>query len=284
MATEENVSVDGRNTPPPRPERDILSDLDQLTQEAGFVYTSCVMVAQALWMSPDEVADINWYERPNSQELSLLLGFLVKHQLRLDEFPSEETVEKQKTIAIELLNELHRVCGVPPLPEAEATDSDEDKSRKNFDAYNEWIESGIGMREPIFYGGEGAYPFQYLEMASERYSLDEGWIQINVGIGFEEIREIANALGQLFSKRIQNIDFGSTHDQSCQAILSSMAFQPTDLPQINRHALGCFLHCLSFKPGEVNQNFNSIGDYNKIHSHPVITLGDGGTGCQYSPI
>ena len=76
MATEENVSVDERNTPPPRPERDILSDLDQLSQEAGFVYTSCVMVAQALWMSPDEVADINWYERPNRQELSLLLGFL----------------------------------------------------------------------------------------------------------------------------------------------------------------------------------------------------------------
>ena len=131
------------------------------------------------------------------------------------------------------------------------------------------------MREPIFYGGDGAYPFQYLEMASERYALDEGWIQINVGIGFEEIREIANALRQLFSKRIQNIDFGSTHDQSCKAILSSMAFQPTDLPQIDRHALGCFLHCLSFKPGEVNQNFNSIGDYNKIHSHPVITLVDG---------
>lgn len=275
MATEENVSVDERNTQPPRPEKDILSDLDQLTQEPGFMYTSCVMVAQALWMSPDEVADINWHLRPNNQELSLLLGFLVKHQLRLDEFPSEETVEKQKTIAIELLNELHRACGFPPLPEAEATDSDEDKSRKIFDAYNEWIESGIGMREPIFYGEDGAYPFQYFELASERYALDEDWIQINVGIGFEEIREIANALEQLFSKRIQNIDLGSTHDQNCKAILSYMAFQSSDLPQINRHAMECFLHWFSLKPGEVNQNFNSIGDYNKIHSHPVITLGDG---------
>ena len=275
MATAENVSVDERDTQPPRPERDILSDLDQLTQEPGFIYTPCVMVAQALLMSPDEVADINWYDRPNRQELSLLLGFLVKHQLRLDEFPSEETVEKQKTMAIELLNELHQACGFPQLPEAEATDSDEDKFRKIFDAYNEWIESGIGMREPIFYGGDGAYPFQCLEMASERYALDEDWIQSNVGIGFEEIREIANGLEHLFIKRIQNIDFGSTHDQNCFAILSSMAFQPSDLPQINRHAMECFLHWFSLKPGEVNQNFNSIGDYNKIHSHPVITLEDG---------
>ena len=275
MAAEENVSVDERNTQPPRPEKDILSDLDQLTQEPGFIYTSCVMVAHALWMSPDEVADINWYERPNRQELSLLLGFLVKHQLRLDEFPSEETVEKQKTITTELLDELHRACGSPPLPEAEATDSDEDKSRKIFDAYNEWIESGIGMREPIFYGGDGAYPFQYLELAFERYALDEDWIQINVGIGLEEISEIANALEQLFSKRSRNTDFGTTHDQRCKAILSSMTFDPDDLPLVNRHALGCFLDWFSLKPGEVNQNFNSIGDYNKIHSHPIITLGDG---------
>ena len=275
MATEENVSVDERNTQPPRPEKDILSDLDQLTQEPGFMYTSCVMVAQALWMSPDEVADINWHLRPNNQELSLLLGFLVKHPLRLDEFPSEETVEKQKTIASRLLNELHLACEFPPLPNADPTNNDEDRLRKLSDAYTEWMESGMGMREPIFYGGDGAYSFQYLELASERYALDEDWIQINVGIGVDEIREIANALRQLHSERIQNIDFGSTHDQSCKAILSSMAFHPDDLPNINRHALGCFLDWFSFKPGEVNQNFNSIGDYNKIHSHPVITLGDG---------
>ena len=275
MATGENVSVDERDTQPPRPEKDILSDLNQLTQEPGFIYTSCVMVAQALWMSPDEVADINWYERPNRQELTLLLGFLVKHQLKLDDFPSEETVEKQKIISIELLNELHRACGFPPLPEAEATDSEGEKSRKIFDAYNEWIESGIGMREPIFYGGDGAYPFQYLDLASERYALDEDWIHINVGIGLEEIREIANALELLQTERIQDIDFGSTHEQSRQAILSSMAFHPEDLPNISRHALTCFLDWFSLKPGEVNQDFNSIGDYNRIHSHPVITLEDG---------
>ena len=275
MSTEENLFSSERNGPPPRPEKDLLTDLDRLTQQPGFIYTACVMVAQALWMSPDEVADLNWYERPNRQELSLLLGFLVKHKLRLDEFPSEDEFEKQKAIAIDLLNELHRACAFPPLPEAEATDSDQDQSRKIIDAYNEWIESGLGMREPIFYGGDGAYPFQYLEMASARYALDKDWIQMNVGIDFEEIREVASALGQLFSERIQNIDFGSTHDQNCKAILSSMAFHPEDLPNISRPALRCFLDWFSLKPGEVNQDFNSIGDYNKIHSHPVITLEGG---------
>ena len=124
------------------------------------------------------------------------------------------------------------------------------------------------MREPIFYGGDGAYPFQYLELASERYALDEAWIQINVGIGLEEIRKIANALGQLFSKRIQNIDFWVDTRTELQAILSSMAFHPEDLPNISGHALSCFLDWFSLKPGEVNQNFNSIGGLQQIHSIP----------------
>jgi len=43
--------------------------------------------------------------------------------------------------------------------------------------------SGQGMVEPIFYGGPGAYIFQYLEMARKRYAADEAWFQDQVGIG-----------------------------------------------------------------------------------------------------
>ena len=274
MATADNLSFGERNTPPPRPEKDILRDLDQLTQEPGFMYTSCVMVAQSLWMSPGEFADIDWHQRPNRQELSLLLGYLVKHPLRLSDFPSEETLENQKAIASELLNELHLACAFPPMPNADLPEKHQDRVER-LEAYNEWMDSGLGMREPIFYGGDGAYTFQYLEMASKRYALDEDWIQSNVGIGLEAILEIADALQRLGNERIQNIDFGSTHDESCEAILSSMSFHPDDLPSINRGALDRFLEWFSVNPGTVNQDFHTIGDYNKFDSNPAIALGDG---------
>ena len=275
MATAEHESLGDRNIPPPRPEKDIVSDLHQLTQAPGFIYTSCVMVAQSLWMLPEEIADINWHQRPNKQELSLLLGFLVKHPLRLSEFPSEGELEKQKAAATELLAELHRASGFPPLPNTDPTDNHENWVNRAHEAYGEWMQSGLGMREPIFYGGDGAYSFQYMEMASKRYKLDEDWIQRNVGITLEALFEIAHAIEELANERLQNIDFGSTHDQSCEAILYSMALHPDDLPNIDRQALGYFLEWFSIKPGEVNQDFHTIGDYNKVHSHPVVALEDG---------
>ena len=78
-----------------------------LTQEDGFVYTFCHLVLGALWMSPDEIADIDWNQRLSVQELSFLLGLMVKRPLVLTAPPSEETATEQATIASGLLEELH---------------------------------------------------------------------------------------------------------------------------------------------------------------------------------
>ena len=78
-----------------RQDTSIFADLEELSQEPGFIYSLCLMVARCLWMSTDEVADINWNERPNQAELSLLFGLLVKHPIRLDEVPSKEDSQRK---------------------------------------------------------------------------------------------------------------------------------------------------------------------------------------------
>ena len=67
----------------PRSEAEILADLGRLCEVPGFVYTFCLMTAWAMWMSTEDVAEIDWYQRPNNQELGLLLGLLVKRPLTL---------------------------------------------------------------------------------------------------------------------------------------------------------------------------------------------------------
>ena len=91
-----------------RSEAEILADLDRQSQAPGFIYTFCQMTWWALWMSTEEVAEIDWHQRPNNQELSLLLGLLVKHPLTMDEIPSKQTFQEQADRAIELLDKLHR--------------------------------------------------------------------------------------------------------------------------------------------------------------------------------
>ena len=48
-----------------RSANDVIGDLELLTQENGFIYTFCHLVIGAFWMSPDEIADIDWNQRLN---------------------------------------------------------------------------------------------------------------------------------------------------------------------------------------------------------------------------
>ncbi len=133
---------------------DILADLEQLSQEPGFIYSFSLMVGRCLWMSTDEVADINWAERPNQEELSLLFGLLVKNRIRLDEIPSQEEILEQAQRATELLKELHLFLSSPILPSNSWGADAQDKLTDPLQKYEDWMNSGEGMVEPIFYGGK----------------------------------------------------------------------------------------------------------------------------------
>ena len=260
----------------PRSEPEILADLDRLCQATGFIYTFCLMTAWAMWMSTEDVAQIDWHQRPNNQELGLLLGLLVKRPFTLDEFPTEESFQLLSNEASELLDELHRSFAFPPLIDhSKASGTAHDQANRLAAAYDDWMLSGQGLIEPIFYGGEGGYIFQYLEMAAKRYEADESWLQDNVGFGFPAILEISNALERLGLNRLRKVDLWAPHEQICRDVLSAMSFHPDDLPGIERRTLDNFLGKFSLVPGAVNQEFDSIGGYNKVHSHPVVELGDG---------
>ena len=261
---------------PPRNQAEILAELDHLCQAPGFLYTFCLMTAWAMWMSTEEVAEIDWHQRPNNQELGLLLGVLVKRPLTLQRIPTEKEFQQQADQASELLEELHGSYTLPPLIDLGNTSATGfDPIRRWAEEYQQWMSSGNGLVEPIFYGGEGAYIFQYLEMGAKRYSADEAWLQNNVGMSFPSILEISGALEQLSRDRMRNTDLWAPHEQVCRDVLSAMSFHPDDLPGIERRTLDNFLAKFSLVPGKVNQRFDAIGEYNQVHSHPSVELGDG---------
>ena len=260
----------------PRSETEILADLERLSQAPGFIYTFCKMTWWAMWMSTDEVTEIDWHLRPNNQELSLLLGLLVKHPLALHEIPAEDVFRQQETEAIELLDELHRWCSFPTVNNpGQSPGVRHDPAHGLVETYRAWMLSGQGMVEPIFYGDPGAYIFQYLEMAAKRYAADEAWFQDKVGIGLSSILHIADAVHGLSRDRLQKVDLCSSHEQVCRAVLSAMSFRPEEIPEIERNTLDNFFSRFSFAPGTVSQEFDSMGAYNKVHSHPAVALGDG---------
>ena len=275
MTTEERPKDLSEDWQPSRTQTEILCDLELVCEEPGFIYSLCLMAARYLWMSSDEVADIDWRSRPNQAELSLLFGLLAKHPIKQDVAFTEDDIVEQAGRAITLLEELHRSVAFPQLStDVEEDLDDQERMSLMFRRYEEWMDSGQGMVEPIFYGGEGAYSFQFLEMASIRYAADAQWIENYTGGSLDAYIEISKEISELTLRRLQSIDPGLTLSDYCTAVFSAMCFQPSDFAKASRPSLESFFTTFSFIPGDTNREFRAIGDFNAVHSRPVMTLSD----------
>ena len=276
MTTDESHPSVGKEGQQNRTQAEILSNLERLCEEPGFIYSLCLMVARSLWMSSEEVADIDWHSRPNQGELSLLLGLLAKHPIKLDVTLAADDIIEQVGSAIALLEELHHSVAFPQFTtDVEDNLDDQERMSLRLNKYEEWVNSGLGMVEPIFYGGEGAYDFQFLEMASKRYAADEQWIESHTGNSLDTYIEISKEISELTRKRLQSIEPGLTPSDQCIAAFSAMRFQSCDFAKASRQSLENFFKIFSFIPGETNREFRGIGDCNTVHSRPVMSLGDG---------
>ena len=247
-----------------RSQSDIIKDLERMTHADGFVYTFCYLVLESIWIHQDEFEDIDWYHRLNSQELSFLLGLMVKCPLDVSRYPSSvEAIHSHASAVTDLMEELHKATTFLPAT------SDLEKFSGE---YTSWLKSGAGMVEPIFYGGDGAYDFQYLEMAEKRYVHDKKWIKNHLGIGLEGMLDISRQLKQISNNQISSIQTELSFAEQCEQILAVFLFGPDDIQGISNDSVHCFLQRFTVTPGTVNENFHTVGEYNVVHSHPILRL------------
>ena len=138
--------------------------------------------------------------------------------------------------------------------------------------YGDWMASGQGMVEPIFYGADGAYDFQYLEMAERRYRNDKQWIEAHLGTSWESILEIARQLKQLAQIRVSRFHTASTFEEMSLQHLTVFLFSPEDIPNVSKDSMDSLFQAFALTPGKVNEKLCTIGGYNAVHSHPIIRL------------
>src|SRR3990167_9926873 len=173
--------------------QDIIKQLESLTSEPGYIYTLAILLRHDLFLNPEELADINWFERLSFQEFTFLIGLMVKNPIDL-RIPTPDESSKQASGTYELFSKLHMTHGQPFFEAIEknketfGTMSDEEKNQ----LFNEVFGSGEMMSEPIFYGNSGAYDFQYLEFAPKKYRYDTDWLLRNKLINIEVIAAISS--------------------------------------------------------------------------------------------
>lgn len=256
-----------------RDRRDIIADLEQLTQEDGFIYTFCLLVLKHQWNSYEDAGELrDWSRHLSIKELSFLLGLMVKYPLKTDSVPSEEVAQVQDTRAFELLGELHRSYGRLFNNAMKELASSEDGSIHSNQAQRDWLESGDRVVEPMFYGGDGAYDFQYIEITKKRYANDVEWLDSYIGTSFESILKIPKILENLSKTRLQSLGASETFEEFCEQCLSAFTFVPEDISGLQEGSVSEFIEIFACTPGHINQEFDSLGAYNAAISHPFIRL------------
>jgi hypothetical protein len=113
-------------------------------------------------MTPDDMMKSYGPSRLIRTELSTLIGLTAKGEISF-ELPKPQTFQSLADRSEALLEELHSALNGPLMasfnPEAIAA------------GINPFTQADV-LREPIFYGGESAYSFQYRDFALRRYSRD----------------------------------------------------------------------------------------------------------------
>jgi len=251
-----------------------IKALEELTQESGFLYSLAVVLRHDLFLNPEESADINWRERLSFQEMSFLVGLMVKHPIDFALPPDEKTMMSQVHKMYDLFEKLHQAHNEPFIKKlfekAKQILTPEEAEK----SYSEFFGNGDFMTEPIFYGGSGAYDFQYLEFAEKKYEKDKEWISTNKGVNVATMAKLAAELKKLNEHKSMTSPKPETFGDFCKSVLDVFCFKTEDIDQFGNEAAKMFLDAFSLAPGNVNKDFNTPGAYNAVDSHPIIQLGD----------
>jgi hypothetical protein len=255
--------------------RTIIDKIEALTRCPGFIYTMALILLRDLFFSPAEAADINWRDHLNFQELTFLSGLLVKSEPNLS-VPTEAESANWFRQTYQLFDELHKKHQEHFYQQLEGRMKRGLRPTDPVQDYRQTFGSGTMMTEPIFYGGSGAYDFQYLEFATRKYAADSNWIRERMGIDIAEMAQICRELKTLHENKFNSqppIKQGE-FSKLCAAALSIFSFDAADLDKFGIDEVDAFLKAFSLAPGKVNSNLQLPGQFNELQSRPVVRLPD----------
>lgn len=258
-----------------RSEQEIFDDLANLCSSPGYVHAIAYfcfrdnMIRYSGDMKPEDMQHLFSMTRLIRTEISTLIGLLLKNEINYS-LPAEDVMQRYLEKTEALLEEIHQSmlgawwAGLNPKKVP-------DKGINHFT-------NGAALREPIFYGGESAYSFQYRDLSPRKYGKDDEWFKTNKGFSIRTARDVVYAVGKL-------------QDEKSIATLNALREPPpgqwTSLPGFEftvqevaeRARIDCVvvekvLTAFSVPAGERNNQFSTLHDFNIVNASPLLRIRD----------
>lgn len=267
-----------RKTPVIRSEQEVFEDLGILCGSPGYIHVLAYVshrdnfIAFDGHMTNEDMAASYAPERTIRTEFSTLMGLMLKQPIDFNvPAPLDMQMLVDKTEA--LLSELHSCLNQPMFEGLKRTVAAQRAGLPIEEAASPFLRGDV-LREPIFYGGESAYSFQYREFALDRYAEDDDWLHANKGFRIADGHAVAVALWQIQNRKmLETFESMRRLDPSQWTILPAFAFSLDEISTeagITAESASAVLAALTAPESPTNAGFVSLGDFNIANALPIL--------------
>lgn len=260
---------------PARSEQVVFSDLAMLCTKPGYIHAIaffCFRDNVILHSGDMKESDMRKMFSPSRlirTEINTLLGLIIKGEIDWS-IPSAKDLQEYMDETELLLDELHR-C----LSGEWFSGLTQDSVMSGFDPFAR----GEAYREPIFYGGEAAYTFQYIDMAILKYAADAPWLQANRGFTIDQVSRVAHAVEHVHADNFETMrkEMLSQHpdEWTMLPLFSLTAEKIVAKTNLSIDVVERILNAFTLPSDRTNEAFNALHDFNEITATPLIRLPSG---------
>lgn len=256
----------------PRDISEIFDDLRKLAQSDGAIHSISKIIYRDWILTIDtheaKITDdpsVRWStDKLNNNELMLLVGLAIQSasDRTFSVLPASDDFAGQ---ADRLLRELHdSINGAAPFINPD-TGAEHDPA-----AF-----VGEVAREAIYYGADGFYAHQFLELSRHRFRNDQEWLQKSVGISIRGIIDIARHIQLLMIRQMDAEGHRRRGaDVSPGDLTNSLVVIKADLIKKHGQKVHAFLAKFASPAVDGNAQFTSPFSVNQANIAPLVDLGD----------
>jgi hypothetical protein len=259
-----------------RKEGEIFRDLSAVCTSPGYVHALAYLcfrdsvIRYSEEMRAEDMSHLFSMEHLIRTERSTLVGLMIQQEINWL-LPDAKTTQHYIDETERLLKELHECMSEPTIEELrEAFESG--KVANPF-------EKGSNLREPIFYGGESAYSFQFRDISVPKYRADDPWLEKQKGFTIQCARDVVHALVKLQNGKFTSIQASLANQNPNQwTFLPCFAFTTDELADasgIDRGQIERVVNAFVLPDGERNVSFRAIDDFNVVSAMPIIPTAAG---------
>lgn len=262
-----------------RTEAEVFAQLAELCKSPGYAHAIAYfcfrynIIRYRDEVKAEDLAELFSRDRLIRTEISTLIGLMARGDIDCS-LPTPKKIQNYIDRTEALLKELHEVLARPFV---ETFKKAFEERKANPSSTVNPFDNAAAMREPIFYGGEGAHSFQYRDLSPVKYVRDEEWLRQNKAFTIEEAKNVSIGVSNVINNKLVAVLRSMPKlPPDRWSMLDGFKFSASEVAaaaSLSVELVERVLLAFTF-PGDGNPTFTALNEFNSTNARPLLRVAD----------